>query len=71
MWRSILRAALSVPSVPDGRSLEPARVSPQDLDEIAADATLDLLEYGAVVVVDWGRREVIHLHELARPSRSD
>ena len=26
---------------------------------------------GTVVVVDWGRREVLHIHELPRPSRAD
>ncbi len=51
-WREVLRKGVSVASMPDGRSLYPVRVNPQDIDELTTDETLDLLEYGAVMVAD-------------------
>jgi len=52
MWRVIFRPATSIPSVRDGRSLIPTRINPQDVDELASDRGLDLLEHCAVLVVD-------------------
>jgi NADPH-dependent glutamate synthase beta subunit-like oxidoreductase/ferredoxin/Flp pilus assembly protein TadD len=51
-WQTVLRAAVSIASAPDGRSLRPVRRNPQDVDALLADDTLDLLEHGAAVVAD-------------------
>ena len=51
-WRDVLRRGVGIASLRDGRSLLPQRINPQDLDELASDTNLEMLEYGAVAVAD-------------------
>ncbi|MFV1958271.1 MAG: FAD-dependent oxidoreductase [Planctomycetota bacterium] len=72
-WRTVLRPAVSWASLPDGRSLEPERVDPRSVSALSANRTLDLLEVGALLVVDLaslapGVLDLLSWHARARSS---
>ena len=52
LWREVLHPGIRLGSALDGRELSALRVDPEDLDVLCSESVLDVLEHGALVVVD-------------------
>jgi len=72
LWREVMRPALTMASLSDGRALSPERVDSRDAWNVASERTLGMLEYGAVLVADLvdlepALFELVAWHARARP----
>ena len=52
LWRDVLHPGVRLGSAADGRDLAKVRVDPEDIDGLCSEETLDLIEYGALMIVD-------------------
>lgn len=72
LWCEVLRPALTVASLSDGRALVPERIDASEAWNAATERSLRLLEYGALLVADLvdldpALFELISWHARARP----